>query len=175
MFKKIFELTDKDLLRKSHEPIKTLKIQPRDRAKRLSGTKLKRFHEQEGTLIFQTPSEFYSKNGKKYAQHIKLLDYEKYRNDSSLNYNQRADAMLKGDLSVNCNCPANLYYGGAYLLTKAGAKWGRKERRPPSIKNPRQRGVGCKHLIRALQVMPFYRNEVASAMKQADITGRSRT
>jgi len=175
VLKRIFELTNKDLLRKSKEPVSTLKTQPRDRAKRLSGTKLKRFHEREGTFVFETPSEFYSKNGKKYIQHIKLLDYQKYRNDTSLNYNQRADAILKGDISVDCNCPANLYWGGAYLLSKEGAKWGRKEPRSPKIRNPRKQGVGCKHLIRALQILPFYRNELASAMLQADKTGISRT
>ena len=174
MLQRILELTDKDLLRKSREPIMTLKTQPRDRVKRLSGTKLKRFHEQEGTFIFETPSEFYSKNGKKYLQHIKLLAYFRYRNDPRLNYNQRADAILKGDISVNCNCPANLYWGGAYILSQDDAKWGRKEHRPPNIRNPKKQGVGCKHLIRALQVLPFYRNELASAMKKADREG-SRT
>ena len=175
MLQRIIELTDKDLLRKSREPIMTLKTQPRDRVKKLSGTKLKRFHEKEGTFIFETPSEFYSKNGKKYIQHIKLLDYFRYRNDPRLNYNQRADAILKGDISVDCSCMGFQFWGGAYILTQDGAKWGRKERRPPNIRNPRKQGIGCKHLIRALQVLPFYRNELASAMKQADVTGRSRT
>ena len=67
------------------------------------------------------------------------------------------------DMELSCSCPAQLYYGGDYILSlaKYNAKYGDKELRQPRIRNPKQYGMVCKHLQNLLNVLPFYETTMA--------------
>lgn len=62
----------------------------------------------------------------------------------------------RADVKISCNCPAQLYWGGAYILTKKRAKFGRPENRPPKIRNSRQYGAHCKHIEAVVKALPSY-------------------
>lgn len=64
-------------------------------------------------------------------------------------------AVLDGDIKVHCNCPAQKWWGWAYISTELGFKYGRKQKIFPSIRNPRLKGTVCKHLINVLGTLPF--------------------
>ena len=64
-------------------------------------------------------------------------------------------AVKVGDVRVHCTCPAQKWWGWAYISTVRGYKYGRKQTIFPSIRNPRLRGTVCKHLINALSTLPF--------------------
>lgn len=68
----------------------------------------------------------------------------------------------EADLDVRCSCPAALYYGSDYILTKRDAKHGRKEGRPPKKRNPREYGAICKHMQLVFDVLPFYSGTLSS-------------
>jgi len=64
----------------------------------------------------------------------------------------------KADIQLSCSCPAQLYYGGDYILSKDkyDAKYGDKEKRPPKVRNPKEYGAHCKHVQAVFKVLPFY-------------------
>jgi hypothetical protein len=66
--------------------------------------------------------------------------------------------MFDADIQTDCSCPAQLYWGGDYILSlsRYDAKFGDRENRPPRIRNPRQFGAVCKHLQNLLNVFPWY-------------------
>ena len=54
------------------------------------------------------------------------------------------------DLYVNCTCP-DFKYRFAYWLTKADAKYGEPENRPPTVRNVKNnKGYVCKHVLSVL-------------------------
>lgn len=73
------------------------------------------------------------------------------------------EVLNKIDLQVSCSCPAFLYFGQDFILSKDkyDAKFGRPERRPPRVRNPRQYGALCKHLHALFKTIPFYRSTMA--------------
>lgn len=70
------------------------------------------------------------------------------------------------DVEVNCSCLAQQYWGPAYQLTKADAKYGRKEYRAPKKRNPHEFGIACKHVQALLNVLPFYITTIAKWLKE---------
>ena len=60
------------------------------------------------------------------------------------------------DLKISCNCPAALYWGQKYILTKRGSWYADKELRRPKIRNPKEYGALCKHMQLVLDVLPYY-------------------
>lgn len=66
------------------------------------------------------------------------------------------------------NCPAQLYYGGDYIISlpKYDAKYGEPETRPPREKNPKKYGAYCKHLQAVMKVLPFHADKIAKWIKQ---------
>lgn len=56
------------------------------------------------------------------------------------------------DIKVACSCEAFLYWGYKYITykNKAGID---PESRPPNIRNPRQQGMLCKHILSVLRYL----------------------
>lgn len=74
-------------------------------------------------------------------------------------------------VKITCSCPAQLYYGGAYIISlpKYDAKYGEPETRPPRVRNPKQYGAYCKHLQTLMKVLPFHASRVANWIKKYHI------
>jgi hypothetical protein len=79
-----------------------------------------------------------------------------------------AQLFKKGDIELSCSCPAQLYWGGDYILSKDKyrAKHGDPENRSPDIRNPKQYGAHCKHLQALMKALPFYKSTLASHLKK---------
>ena len=91
------------------------------------------------------------------------------RDRTKINYNKLANEFIrKVDLKVDCSCPAQLYWGQAYILSrpKYDAKFGDPENRSPRIRNPKQYGAVCKHLQTLLKVFPFYGTTIINWLKR---------
>ena len=85
-----------------------------------------------------------------------------------VDYTKLAQAFLdKADIQLSCTCPAQLYYGGDYVLSKDkyDAKYGDKEKRPPKVRNPKEYGAHCKHVQAVFKVLPFYQNTAAKWLR----------
>jgi len=120
-----------------------------------------------------------TKDGVKYDVYVQFNNIpemiKKYAGDKSLwvkdgsrpNYNLLAAEILNSvDMKLSCSCPADLYWGGAYIKTQRDAQFGRQEDRPPNIRNPRQYGAYCKHTELLTSVLPNYTSTFASFLKK---------
>jgi hypothetical protein len=67
-----------------------------------------------------------------------------------------------GNVELSCECPAQTYYGGDYLLTQKHAKYGEPEDRSPDIRNPKKYGQYCKHVQVLMRTLPFYKTTIAN-------------
>lgn len=91
------------------------------------------------------------------------------RDKSKVDMRKLSKKMLYGlDLQIDCSCPAALYWGPDYILSlgKYDAKYGRREIRPPKIRNPKQYGIVCKHLQNLLNVLPWYESTMAKWLNE---------
>lgn len=72
------------------------------------------------------------------------------------------------DVELSCSCPAQLYWGGDYILSldKYRAKYGEPENRPPVERNPKEYGAHCKHIQVLMKVLPFYKSTMANWLKK---------
>lgn len=88
-------------------------------------------------------------------------------NESHVDYRKLAAEVLN-DVSVeeDCSCPSDSFWGSEYIKTKRGSQYGRKETRPPKIRNPHQYGSLCKHAQLVMDVFPFYVSTFASFLKK---------
>ncbi len=68
------------------------------------------------------------------------------------------------------NCEAYKYWGYEFILTTMDAAI-KPELRPPNIRNPRRRGVVCKHLGNVLKVFPFWWSTITGALAQMGYKG----
>jgi len=120
-----------------------------------------------------------TKEGVKYDVYVQFNNIpemiKKYAGDKSLwvkdgsrpNYNLLAAEILNNvDMKLSCSCPADLYWGGAYIKTQRDAQFGRQEDRPPNIRNPHQYGAYCKHTELLASVLPNYTSTFASFLKK---------
>ena len=66
------------------------------------------------------------------------------------------------------NCPADLFWGAQFIRSKDkyNANYGKKEIRPPKIRNPKQYSAYCKHLENLYKVLPFYMTTFAQHLKK---------
>jgi hypothetical protein len=140
----------------------------RAKSKRLpSGTKFTKFDKRNGVLVFSTESQTHPGTGLKWKQRIKLIDLPVALDipDSKLKLIDRVRLAVYGDLKVECNCPAFLYWGYRYIMTQLDSVVGRKEKRLPKIRNPNLDGTVCKHLDNALYTLPFIVSNIAKELK----------
>ena len=79
-----------------------------------------------------------------------------------------AQVFSKADVELNCECPAFLYYGKAYILSKDKyrAKYGEQENRPPVVRNPKEYGSYCKHIEALMKTLSFYKGTMANWIKK---------
>jgi len=118
-------------------------------------------------VVFRTDSRTFP--GDDYLQKIILMDLNAMLRDkkSDLTFKDKVMyAINSGDLLVGCQCPAFLYWGYAYITTQLGIVHPEfKEPRTPKVRNPQMRGIICKHLSLALQVLPFNASSITSDLK----------
>lgn len=82
--------------------------------------------------------------------------------DSGLDLSKLARKILtKADLKVSHNCPSFTFHGFKYMLTQRKSIYKDKENRPPDVRNPKQYGIGCKHMQVFFETLPFYANTLA--------------
>lgn len=106
-----------------------------------------------GTMQFITRSEH---SGKEYKQYLKLADYKKiesavlilmlaeFSNPDIIKF--IVTALKCGETKLYCNCPAFLYWGSYYNLTKINSAYGKGESRFPKKRDPHQKNLVCKHI-----------------------------
>lgn len=99
---------------------------------------------------------------KKYVSQTKLWTQDKSHADLR---KVARGIFFDADVQVECSCPAAQYWGPNYQLTQKKAKYGKKEHRPPNIRNPKQYGILCKHLQALVNVLPFYITSIAKWLK----------
>ena len=114
-----------------------------------------RFVRPSSTIYFKTASSKFKENGLVYEQGVKLLDLPRTLGDQNLNLQDAVrQAVFEGEVKVYCTCPAYHYWGFKFINTTVDAAI-RSEGRFPIDRNPTLRGTVCKHLMQALQVLPF--------------------
>ena len=87
------------------------------------------------------------------------------------------------EVQIECNCPCQQYWGFNYILStdRYKAKYGDRETRSPSKRNPHQYGAMCKHLEALFKTMPFYNSTIARWLNDfygkdiEDIEAKART
>lgn len=87
---------------------------------------------------------------------------------TQIDYRKAAIAFLENvDVQLSCSCLAQIYYGGDYILSqdRYDAKHGKKEKRPPRVRNPKEFGAHCKHLEAVFKVLPFYQQTAAKWLR----------
>lgn len=112
------------------------------------------------TMKFFVPNKY---NG--WETYIQFDEWMDQVNDPSVNANEAARLLLwGGNVKLHCGCPSFTYWGFNYILDQMDASIYHEDRYP-SIRNPRLRGVACKHLIRTLKVLPFHLADIATVIK----------
>lgn len=92
-----------------------------------------------------------------------VLDKDLWKKDGSgINHRALADRIFdEVDMETSCSCPASLYWGPDYIRTQVDAQYGDQEDRPPKVRNPREKGVLCKHGDLVFDVLPVYKSTFA--------------
>lgn len=99
---------------------------------------------------------------KYYEVRVRMMDLDLSNIDDGV----VSDA-ITGRLKVHCSCPAFLYWGWQYISDKLGAGI-IPERRPPNIRNPKRKGMCCKHLIVVLKDIHKDRRKLTGLFKKAN-------
>lgn len=151
--------TYKDLLSEKN----FLQVQRRARALMRDGTQLVAILYSEHELIFKTASGTYSKRIT-WTQRISLEDMTIDMIENCRSFSDVETLLKNSNLKVDCDCPADLYWGYKYIRTRKNAALV-KEHRRPVIRNPHEQGFLCKHLYLVLQLFPFYSKALASKFR----------
>lgn len=142
--------------------------------KNKSGSKYKRSYVKKIKNKKEVFVEFETKSatGKgSYTQTITILGLysrlKKLKNRRTSNIKKTIDEAIKNnDLKIYCECPAFLYWGYKYINTQEkNVPPKRKENRPPDIRNPKRKGIMCKHLNLVLDVFPFNSIQMAKELE----------
>jgi hypothetical protein len=98
----------------------------------------------------------------------KISDKNLWKTDmSGIDLRKIAIEVLYGtDIELFCSCPAFLYWGPAYILTRRHAKYSKPENRPPKERNPREHGAVCKHVQLLLDIFPMYTPTMAKHLNR---------
>jgi len=138
-------------------------LKQRVRANALEGVRWKGV--EDGTIMFNIKSSLHKDNNITYTNAFKLNSWDAFVDETEFNPIERARLMMmEDDLMVHCTCPSFLYWGYQYLLTQIDAALV-PEDRLPKIRNPKQRGIVCKHLNRSLRSFPFFTSDLAQYIK----------
>lgn len=96
-----------------------------------------------------------------------LLHRSKYRNDIrkcitiALNQSINRDEVL-----INCTCP-DFYYRFSYTATVKGFGFNTNQYIPATIRNPKNQGSGCKHILRVLNAPSHWKERVITAIRRS--------
>ena len=177
MYTQLLEYTFKQFLRKQNS-ITSLFPKFKDRVRVLSrkgGIKLYDMLP-DGLWHFKIKSS--KKPGVKYDVYLKFKDLDTEiktfvpikklwkKDGSGINYSELAAEIFNhADFELSCGCESDLYYGFKYIRTQRDAQFGDAENRRPKIKNPREKGIVCKHSQLLLTALPFYVQDLASYLK----------
>lgn len=99
-------------------------------------------------------------------QTIAALDYDTAMEPGG-GYTMRDRAhmmMITGDIALHCTCPAFTYWGYNFIVTSLDSEV-HPENRPPDERNPRRRGIVCKHLRLALSVIGAWLSDFSRDIK----------
>lgn len=137
-------------------------LQQKVRAAQVGPVKLDKIDGETGTMIFTVRGLTDT-----YTNLVQMVEWEDVAWEDDLNPIARARLLLfDGNLKLNCECPSFLYYGFQYLLTTLDNAAVRPETRPPVKRNPKQRGIVCKHMRLVLGAFPFYSADLAKFLKE---------
>jgi hypothetical protein len=102
----------------------------------------------------------------KWNCYIQFVEWYEQVADLGLNAAEAARLLLwAGNIRIHCECPAFLYWGHNFIATELDVAI-YPETRFPHIRNPELRGIACKHLRRALLVLPYHLGDMAKAIQQ---------
>ena len=134
------------------------------RRRALTGLDLEGF--QDKSAIFSVKSAKYMDNQIVYTNIFRMKEWDNFIDEESLRPIERArELFYRGNLELHCTCPSFLYWGYQHILTKNDAALV-PEIRPPVKRNPRQRGIVCKHLNRTVRAFPFWASRFASHIRR---------
>jgi len=112
-----------------------------------------------GIATFTIPSskEFSSDPDapKEYELAIRFYEWNKFFDDPMLPMFRRVDRLLKGNLGIACGCPSFRYHFGYQTYLKGSDVYDSENshlsiKDPALLTNPKNVGIGCKHLIRLM-------------------------
>lgn len=122
--------------------------------------------EPENTLNFNVNSSEYDKNRIRYVNSVLFDEWEQIGTDQELSHIERARMLLwVGNIRLHCTCPAFLYWGFQYMLSVLDSAI-YPEQRFPAQRNPKERGIVCKHMARVLEVLPFHSGDIAREIRR---------
>lgn len=92
---------------------------------------------------------------------FKFSEWDNVVNDTSLTAVEASRLLLwSSDIQLHCECPSFKFWGYQYILSQLDASI-IPEKRFPHIRNPNLKGICCKHLRRAILVMPAYLGDIS--------------
>lgn len=117
------------------------------------------------TTFFRVPSVT-AKPSTNYTVKIQMAEYADIADDKDLSVKEKVRLAIAGDLKISCTCPAYLYFGYKYILTKLDTNESDDEHRFPKIRNPKLQGVMCKHCYTAIGAFPMNWNTIAKDIEE---------
>lgn len=83
-------------------------------------------------------------------EHIVIIQAPSITEDTTVNDLKKI--VRKEDIKIACSCEAFLYWGYKYISYKAQAGID-PETRAPNVRNPKQVGMACKHILAVLRML----------------------
>jgi len=92
---------------------------------------------------------------KEYELAIRFYEWDKFFDDPMLPMFRRVDRLLKGNLGIACGCASFKYHFGYQTYLKGSDIYDKEHgqfsiKTPAILTNPKNIGIGCKHLIRLM-------------------------
>lgn len=96
-----------------------------------------------------------------------LASYSKYGYDIRKVLEIAMDQTLnRNDILINCTCP-DFYYRFSYSATINNYGFRTNQKIPARIRNPENKGSGCKHLMRIINAPYLWKGKVITAVRKA--------
>lgn len=101
------------------------------------------FNKETGEVHYSVTSQ--AKAGKSYTVTFRFKDW----NPDMAHLDDEIQHAVKGNIEIDCTCPAFTYQGYKFLASIKGGSVD-IERRPPDETNPDRHGYACKHILKAI-------------------------
>jgi len=153
----------------------------KDKAAKLQSTRFVKLV--QDTLVLRTTGSKFGVSRQEYTQRLRMKELLPALNNILLSrkaakkpgqavFKKQAvvdminKALLENELELYCSCPAFLYWGFRYIATKKDAAVAKyKETRHPDVRNPKLNGIHCKHMVKAIDAVPFLIARIAQAFR----------